>query len=99
MTNTFVRMTTTLTATNFKKGERMDTRDGRIRWVRDLMEIEEEDRPYMQPMDVPPTPEQRIKMKVGRNHNCPCGSGVKFKKCCMFRLNRGEGYKVNNHGL
>jgi uncharacterized protein YecA (UPF0149 family) len=21
--------------------------------------------------------------KVGRNDSCPCGSGKKFKKCCM----------------
>lgn len=20
--------------------------------------------------------------KVGRNHKCPCGSGLKFKRCC-----------------
>jgi len=20
--------------------------------------------------------------KIGRNETCPCGSGVKFKKCC-----------------
>jgi hypothetical protein len=23
------------------------------------------------------------KMKTGRNHPCPCGSGKKFKKCCL----------------
>ncbi len=22
-------------------------------------------------------------MKIGRNDNCPCGSGVKYKKCCL----------------
>ena len=21
--------------------------------------------------------------KIGRNEPCPCGSGVKFKKCCL----------------
>ena len=21
--------------------------------------------------------------KIGRNQMCPCGSGVKFKKCCI----------------
>jgi len=26
------------------------------------------------------TEERRI--KVGRNEPCPCGSGLKFKKCC-----------------
>lgn len=23
-----------------------------------------------------------VTLKVGRNDNCPCGSGQKFKKCC-----------------
>jgi len=23
------------------------------------------------------------KLKVGRNEPCPCGSGLKYKKCCM----------------
>jgi SEC-C motif-containing protein len=26
---------------------------------------------------------QRIGEKVGRNDPCPCGSGKKFKKCCL----------------
>ncbi len=29
----------------------------------------------------PPQPE-RASTKVGRNDPCPCGSGIKFKKCC-----------------
>jgi len=24
--------------------------------------------------------------KVGRNELCPCGSGLKFKKCCLKNL-------------
>ncbi len=32
-----------------------------------------------------PTPPKRV--KVGRNDPCPCGSGKKYKKCC---LNRGR---------
>lgn len=31
------------------------------------------------------------KMKVGRNDPCPCGSGKKYKKCC---LNNGTGGQV-----
>lgn len=27
--------------------------------------------------------EVRKKKKVGRNESCPCGSGKKFKKCCI----------------
>jgi preprotein translocase subunit SecA len=25
----------------------------------------------------------REKPKIGRNEPCPCGSGLKYKKCCM----------------
>lgn len=28
-------------------------------------------------------PIQRVEEKVGRNDPCPCGSGKKFKKCCL----------------
>lgn len=24
-------------------------------------------------------------MKIGRNESCPCGSGKKYKKCCLER--------------
>jgi uncharacterized protein len=35
--------------------------------------------------DIPPhkLPIQRSEPKVGRNDPCPCGSGKKFKKCCL----------------
>lgn len=26
-------------------------------------------------------------VKTGRNDQCPCGSGIKFKKCC---INKGD---------
>jgi SWIM/SEC-C metal-binding protein len=32
----------------------------------------------------PPEP-QKAEQKVGRNDPCPCGSGKKFKKCCMAK--------------
>lgn len=25
------------------------------------------------------------RQKIGRNSTCPCGSGRKFKKCCIYR--------------
>ena len=25
--------------------------------------------------------------KIGRNEKCPCGSGIKFKKCCLNKVN------------
>lgn len=33
--------------------------------------------------------------KIGRNDPCPCGTGKKFKRCCMAKLNvavRTNGY-------
>ncbi|MDH5524473.1 MAG: SEC-C metal-binding domain-containing protein [Desulfobulbaceae bacterium] len=30
-----------------------------------------------------PVPPQKITAKTGRNSMCPCGSGIKFKKCCL----------------
>jgi len=39
----------------------------------------------LEPMEIEPTPAQlrRHPARVGRNDPCPCGSGRKFKKCCM----------------
>jgi uncharacterized protein YecA (UPF0149 family) len=31
----------------------------------------------------PGAPWKRKAPKVGRNEPCPCGSGKKFKKCCL----------------
>ncbi|HEC62418.1 MAG TPA: hypothetical protein ENI27_09255 [bacterium] len=27
-------------------------------------------------------------VKCGRNDSCPCGSGRKFKKCCIIKVNK-----------
>jgi len=35
-------------------------------------------------------PEEPAKGKVGRNDPCPCGSGKKYKKCCLPK-DRGQG--------
>ena len=39
------------------------------------------------PMELQPTQTQRNRKspKVGRNEPCPCGSGKKFKHCCLTR--------------
>jgi tetratricopeptide (TPR) repeat protein len=35
-------------------------------------------------LTAPPKPKQAIKSKkIGRNEPCPCGSGKKYKKCCL----------------
>ena len=36
-------------------------------------------------MKLEPTPEQKLKGKVGRNDPCPCGSELKFKKCHLIK--------------
>jgi transposase-like protein len=33
-----------------------------------------------------PTQQQRTEPRVGRNQSCPCGSGRKFKICCLNKL-------------
>lgn len=37
---------------------------------------------------VPQTAAKESKTKVGRNDPCVCGSGMKFKKCCLRRFSR-----------
>ncbi len=45
---------------------------------------------YFKPMSIPPSLRQLSRKpvshgasgRVGRNDPCPCGSGLKFKKCC-----------------
>lgn len=32
-----------------------------------------------------PNFDQRKRKSAKRNENCPCGSGKKFKKCCMHK--------------
>ncbi len=38
-----------------------------------------------------PEPARRQGRKVGRNDPCPCGSGKKYKKCCLFKPNEAPG--------
>jgi uncharacterized protein YecA (UPF0149 family) len=35
-----------------------------------------------QPRVLPPAPSRRPTGRVGRNDPCPCGSRLKFKRCC-----------------
>ena len=39
---------------------------------------------------VKPRPAQRKAVKVGRNDPCPCGSGKKYKNCCMAKDEQQE---------
>ena len=65
----------------------MDTRTGKVIAPEELKSILEhmdpDQRKFIKPMKLDPTPRQRKRMKIGRNDPCPCGSGKKFKKCCL----------------
>jgi uncharacterized protein YecA (UPF0149 family) len=46
------------------------------------------DKPFFEPVDEipvgkPVSKERDLYKDVGRNDPCPCGSGKKFKKCCL----------------
>ena len=62
-----------------------DLRDGRIYTQEQVEAMSPEDRLYMRPMAYHPTAYQRAAGKIGRNDPCLCGSGKKFKRCCMWR--------------
>ncbi len=71
----------------------MDTRDGRIYSQSELDMILRdvpEDKKYFKPMKMAPTGEQLRRGRVGRNEPCPCGSGIKFKRCCLVQMTRQE---------
>jgi uncharacterized protein YecA (UPF0149 family) len=67
----------------------MDTRSGQIYTQEQLDRMSPESRALLQPhlatMHVAPTQAQlrRRRPRVGRNEPCPCGSGLKFKRCCL----------------
>lgn len=66
----------------------MDTRTGQYYSGPDLgMYVKEhpEAAAFIKPVKVEPTEIQlaRTPPRVGRNEPCPCGSGRKFKKCCL----------------
>lgn len=54
----------------------------------DLSEAAVTDEPKQLPLEVAPEPSvaaptSGAKTRVGRNEPCPCGSGRKYKKCCL----------------
>ncbi len=59
------------------------------RWEEEAQRGEERDDPESDPLDddlldlLPVEPIVRSEPKIGRNEPCPCGSGKKYKKCCL----------------
>lgn len=64
----------------------MDTRTGEIYTKEEVLSMDDATRKYMREMHLPLTPLQTKRGKVGRNEPCPCGSGRKFKKCCLVKV-------------
>jgi uncharacterized protein YecA (UPF0149 family) len=81
----------------------MDTRTGQIYNPEEFKKLKEqfrleaavEELKHLQEMQLDPTKKQlaRKPPKVGRNEPCPCGSGKKFKKCCLERKSFKRTYK------
>ena len=43
--------------------------------------------------DVTCDPKQKkVENKTGRNDQCPCGSGKKYKRCCLWMINSQKQY-------
>lgn len=69
----------------------MYVRTGDIYTEEQMRKRDEEMMTFMKRMNLPPSPKQLIRQatnteaigRVGRNEPCPCGSGQKFKKCCL----------------
>lgn len=76
----------------------MDTQTGRIYTAEEMKEMAaiwngfnkptagvDKLKSRYQEMSIPPTAAQmrRRPPRIGRNEPCPCGSGRKFKKCCL----------------
>jgi uncharacterized protein YecA (UPF0149 family) len=63
----------------------MNIDNGRIATWNEVLEMPTAEFSRYRPMAIPPTPKQAIRKRVGRNDPCPCGSGKKFKQCCLAR--------------
>lgn len=59
----------------------MDCETGRIIPAEELTALPLKERLRFIEMQLPPTPAQADRGRVGRNDPCPCGSGKKFKRC------------------
>ncbi len=65
----------------------MDTRDGTIvdmEIYKKYIKVTDQGL-FFKKMKLEPTEQQLVRRppRVGRNEPCPCGSGKKFKKCCL----------------
>ncbi len=66
----------------------MNIDDGHIRIWSEIQKLPAHLMRAYRPMMIPPTPKQQIRKRISRNDPCPCGSGKKFKKCCLLARKR-----------
>jgi hypothetical protein len=71
--------------------EPMNILSRQIRWAEEDEKFMQDDDLFEDSFDFPPDyhpqePYVRTNPKIGRNDPCPCGSGKKYKKCCMKKL-------------
>lgn len=72
--------------------ERQERQDQRMRELEELAQVRKPARPP--PVrERKPQPVLRVEKKVGRNDPCPCGSGKKFKNCCM-KSGGSKGFRI-----
>lgn len=55
----------------------------------DISDVEQLLNPYIVRNEAP---------KIGRNEPCPCGSGKKYKKCCLIRTKTHISYSIKDYG-
>ena len=63
-----------------------EEREKKIRFYAEPGEEEDEPPPKKKASPLSPSKNEELlppKKKIGRNAPCPCGSGKKFKRCCM----------------
>ncbi len=72
--------------------EKLAKQERRMRAMRGFLQVPAQPAPPPKPaparddfLERKPAPFLRTEKPVGRNDPCPCGSGKKFKKCCMGR--------------
>jgi uncharacterized protein YecA (UPF0149 family) len=64
----------------------MDTKTGEIVDYKQLKKNFKVIPQHFKPMKISPTSKQLKSHRINRNDPCPCGSGKKFKKCCLNTL-------------
>ena len=62
----------------------MHKETGEIKELAEILKMDIKEQEAWQEMQLPLTAKQKKRGKVGRNEPCPCGSGKKFKKCCIL---------------